>query len=125
MHRVEKLADREDGRRPEGSPAFTALIPLQEIIAESLNVGTASKKVDALYRALIERLGSEFTILRDVPLDEIERAGSPLIREAVSRMRGGKVRIAPGYDGEYGKIRIFEESERDQIGGQLPFAELS
>jgi uncharacterized protein (TIGR00375 family) len=125
MHRVEKLADREDGRRPEGSPAFTALIPLQEIIAESLNVGTASKKVDARYRALIERLGSEFTILRDAPLDEIERAGSPLIREAVSRMRDGKVRIAPGYDGEYGKIRIFEESERDQIGGQLPFAELS
>jgi uncharacterized protein (TIGR00375 family) len=125
MHRVEKLADREDGRRPDGSPAFTTIIPLQEIIAESLNVGTASKKVDAQYKVLVERLGSEFTILRDTPLYEIERAGSPLIREAVTRMRDGKVHIAPGYDGEYGKVRIFEETERNQIRGQMPLLELT
>jgi uncharacterized protein (TIGR00375 family) len=125
MHRVEKLADRENGRRPDGAPVFTTIIPLQELIAESLNVGTASRKVDACYQGLVERLGSEFTILRDAPLEEIERAGSPLIREAVSRMRDGKVHIAPGYDGEYGKIRIFEEAERSRISGQLPLVELS
>jgi PHP family Zn ribbon phosphoesterase len=55
----------------------------------------------------------------DAPLDDIERAGTPLLREAISRMRAGDVHIAPGYDGEYGKIRIFEEVERKEIKGQL------
>jgi PHP family Zn ribbon phosphoesterase len=35
-------------------------------------------------------------------------------------MRAGKVHIAPGFDGEYGKIRIFEEVERKKIKGQVP-----
>jgi uncharacterized protein (TIGR00375 family) len=119
MHRVEKLADRSNGSRPDGAPGYTNIIPLPEIVAEALHVGPASKKVNAAYFAMLERLGPEFKILMDVPLDDIERAGSPLIREAVSRMREGRVHIAPGYDGEYGKIRIFEEVERKGIKGQM------
>jgi PHP family Zn ribbon phosphoesterase len=33
-------------------------------------------------------------------------------------MRSGDIHIAPGYDGEYGKIRIFEEIERKAVKGQ-------
>jgi PHP family Zn ribbon phosphoesterase len=62
--------------------------------------------------SLLEQLGSELAILMDVPLCDIERAGSPLLREAIARMRAGRVRIAPGFDGEYGSIRIFDEAER-------------
>jgi PHP family Zn ribbon phosphoesterase len=119
MHRVEKLADRDNGFRPEGSPGYTNIIPLPEIIAEALKVGVNTKKVDALYFPLLEKLGNEFRILMDVPLDDIERACSPLIREAIARMRAGNVHIAPGYDGEYGKVRIFEEVERKEIKGQM------
>jgi uncharacterized protein (TIGR00375 family) len=119
MHRVEKLADRDNGFRPEGSPGYTNIIPLPEIIAEALKVGVNTKKVDALYFSLLEKLGNEFRILMDVPLEDIERAGSPLIREAIARMRAGNVHIAPGYDGEYGKVRIFEEVERKEIKGQM------
>jgi uncharacterized protein (TIGR00375 family) len=119
MHRVEKLADREEGFKLAGAPSFTSIIPLPEIIAEGLKVGVNTKKVNALYFPLLEKLGNEFSILMDVPLDDIERASTPLIREAVSRMRAGKVHIAPGYDGEFGKIRIFEEVERKEIKGQL------
>ncbi len=119
MHRVEKLADREHGFRPVNAPLFTSIIPLPEIIAEGLKCGVNTKKVNALYFPLLERLGSEFKILMDVPLDDIERAGTPLIREAISRMREGRVHIAPGYDGEFGKVRIFEEVERKEIKGQL------
>ncbi|MBA4390749.1 MAG: DNA helicase UvrD [Syntrophus sp. (in: bacteria)] len=111
-HRVEKLADRADGAKPEGTPPYYSIIPLAEIIAETLDVGVASKRVDRAYQNLIEKLGNEFTILMDAPLDDIERAGSALIREAVSRVRTGKVHIAPGYDGEFGTIKIFEDSER-------------
>lgn len=119
MHRVEKLADREHGFKPADAPAFTSIIPLPEIIAEGYKCGVSTKKVDALYFRLLAQLGNELRILMDAPLDDIERAGTPLLREAISRMRAGNVHIAPGYDGEYGKIRIFEEVERKEIKGQL------
>jgi len=119
MHRIEKLADREHGFKPADAPAFTSIIPLPEIIAEGYKCGVSTKKVNALYFSLLAQLGNEFRILMDTPLDDIERAGTPLLREAISRMRAGNVHIAPGYDGEYGKIRIFEEVERKEIKGQL------
>jgi PHP family Zn ribbon phosphoesterase len=119
MHRVDKLADREEGFKLAGAPPYFSIIPLAEIIAESLNVGVNTKKVDTVYFLLLEKLGNEFKILMDTPLDEIERFGTPLIREAISRMRVGKVHIAPGFDGEYGKVKIFEEVERKEIKGQL------
>lgn len=106
MHRVEKLADRENGFKPPDAPPFYSIIPLPEIIAETLKVGVSSKAVDNEYQKLLQKLGSEFKILMDVPLSNIEKASSPLIREAIARMRKGDVHIAPGFDGEYGKIKI-------------------
>ena len=112
LHRVEKLADRAEGMAPSGAPPYYSLIPLAEIIAETLGVGRASKAVDRVYQNLIEKLGNEFSILMDASLDDIERAGSPRIREAIARVRAGNVHIAPGYDGEFGTIRIFADNER-------------
>jgi uncharacterized protein (TIGR00375 family) len=119
MNRVDKLADREEGYRPDGAPVFHSLIPLQELIAETLKVGASSKKVDKAYRVLLEQLGNEHAILMDAPLEDIERAGSPLLREAVARMRAGNVRIVPGYDGEYGKVSTFVDSERAEAKWQM------
>jgi uncharacterized protein (TIGR00375 family) len=107
MHRVQKLADRNPGFRPEGALPFSSIIPLQEIIAETMKVGVSSKAVNKTYFDLLEKLGSEFRVLLDVPLDAIEKAGSPLLREAIERMRSGNVHIAPGFDGTYGKVKIF------------------
>jgi len=119
MHRVEKLADREHGFRPRNAPAFTSIIPLPELIAEGLKCGVNTKKVEAFYFSLLNKLGDEFKILMDVSLDDIGRAGTPLLQEAISRMRSGNVHIAPGYDGEFGKVKIFEEVERKELKGQL------
>jgi uncharacterized protein (TIGR00375 family) len=118
LHRVEKLADRKNGFIPEAALPFYSLIPLQEIIAQVMKVGVNSKAVNKQYFHLIEDLGNEFAILMDTQLDDIERAGSPLLREAIQRMRSGKVHIVPGYDGEFGKIKIFEAVERREIKGQ-------
>ena len=115
MHRVEKLADREPGFKPKNAPSFSSIIPLPDIIAEGLQCGVNTKKVRALYFPLLEQLGNEFKVLLQSPLDDIERAGTVLIREAVARMRAGTVHIVPGYDGEYGKVRIFEDAERNKI----------
>jgi uncharacterized protein (TIGR00375 family) len=118
MHRVEKLADREEGFIPQGALSFYSCIPLQEIIAETKRVGVNSKAVSAEYLDLVGKLGSEFTILIDTPLKNIERTGNPLLVEAIKRMRSGNVHIVPGYDGEYGKIKIFDAVERKEIKGQ-------
>ena len=71
-----------------------------------------------MYHSLLESLGNEFSILLDRPLADIETAGSAHLREAIARVRSGRVNIAPGFDGEYGKIKIFEEVERKPIKGQ-------
>jgi uncharacterized protein (TIGR00375 family) len=108
MHRVEKLADRDFGFKPEGAPEFRSIIPLSEIISEVVNVGVNSKRVNKDYLNLLSQLGNEFHVLLDASLDDIERGSSTAIREAISRMRSGDINIEPGYDGEFGKIRIFE-----------------
>jgi uncharacterized protein (TIGR00375 family) len=118
MHRVEKLADRENGFRPGGAPDYYSIIPLAEIIAETLGVGVNSKAVERMYFTLLNGLGNEFRILIDTPFEDIERAGSSLLADAVSKVRSHEVQIAPGFDGEFGKIRIFEGVERKEIKGQ-------
>jgi len=109
MHRVERLADREKGFVPKDSSTFCRVIPLPEIIAEVLNTGVNSSKVIAEYLRLLDMLGNEVSILIETPLNDIELAGSHLLREAISRMRKGKVQINPVFDGKYGRVRIFGE----------------
>jgi uncharacterized protein (TIGR00375 family) len=118
MHRVEKLADRPDGFKPQKAPIFHSLIPLTEIIAETFKVGTNTKTVESWYLKLLSSLGNEFRILMESPLSDIEQASLPSLSEAISNMRAGKVHIAPGFDGEYGKIKISEKVERKEIKGQ-------
>ncbi|MDP3735142.1 MAG: endonuclease Q family protein [bacterium] len=112
MHRVASLADRGPGARVAGGRPFRSIVPLPEIIAEALEVGPQSKRVDERYFALLAALGNEFYILLDAPIEDIARASTSLIAEAVRRMRAGEVHIAPGYDGEYGTVKIFDDGER-------------
>lgn len=118
MHRVDVLADREAGNMPEHAPGYRSIIPLPEIIAETIRAGVNTKGVERIYRKLLEQFGNEFHILMDVPLAAIEQAGEPRLAEAVGLMRQGAVQIAPGYDGEFGKIRIFGQVRRDAGTGQ-------
>jgi DNA helicase-2/ATP-dependent DNA helicase PcrA len=118
MCRVEELADRKIGAKPKDTHPYTSLLPLTDILSEVLEVGPKSKKVARAYQALLERHGPEFEILRKTSLDALERHGPPLLAEAIDRMRNRQVRIAPGYDGEFGTISLFKEEERHQLLGQ-------
>jgi len=112
MTRVEELADRPEGEKGKRWRPYKSAIPLAEIIADSLDVGKASKKVGLLYSNLNQSLGSEFSILMDIPINEIQKAGNPLVALGIQRVRAGKVNLAPGYDGEFGTISIFSEEDR-------------
>ena len=115
LYRVEELADRPEGKTPQRKHPFYNVIPLMEILSEVLKVGVRSKKVMNHYMFLIEKLGPELKILHKLETEKIERTGIPLIGEAVKRMRNKKIMIFPGYDGEFGKIKIFNQQEREQL----------
>jgi DNA helicase-2/ATP-dependent DNA helicase PcrA len=124
MHRVQELADRPDGFQPERAPGFRCLVPLPEVLAEILGTGASSKVVDRAYDTLLAHLGSELFILGHAPIEDVRRGGrgrtsqaammsqiSGQLAEAVTRMRAGQVIRQPGYDGEYGVIRLFRDDE--------------
>jgi DNA helicase-2/ATP-dependent DNA helicase PcrA len=119
LHRVLDLADREKPSFGHDTPRFFSLVPLSEVIGEILGVGPGSKMVMQHYASLIGRFGSEFNLLLHVSPEEIA-VESPLLAEAVTRIREGRVFRHGGYDGEYGTIRVFEEGEiarmKDQFG---------
>ena len=119
MHRVSELADRPEGAEPPGARPFRSLIGLGDILAEIRGVGPGSKRVARDWEKLLAALGDEFTILQEVPIEDLERAGSPLLSEGVRRMRTGAITIDAGYDGEFGTVRIFEEGEREKLSGQI------
>ncbi len=113
LHRVEELADREEGFRPEGARPFRSLIPLSEIIASILGTGlVSSRKVWAEYNRLIEAFGSEYRVLMEAGQGEMARVVDPRIAEAVVRVRNGQVRMQPGFDGEYGRPLFRGEPEK-------------
>jgi len=118
LYRVEELADRPEGLKPEKSHPYYNIVPLAEILSEILNVGPKSKKVQRNYMVAIESLGPEFKILHNLSINDIEKAGIPLLGEAVNRMRKKEVTIFPGYDGEYGKVKIFRQGEKEKLLGQ-------
>ncbi|GAB3854471.1 UvrD-helicase domain-containing protein [Micromonospora andamanensis] len=111
LSRVEDLADRPEGYRPQHAPEVTHLIQLAEILGELNKVGPRSKRVEGKLTELVAALGPELEILTRVPLDEIGRVGGELLAEGIGRLRRGEVRRVPGYDGEYGVITLFDPTE--------------
>jgi len=56
-----------------------------------------------------------------VPPEDIEQAAGPLVAESIRRLRSGSVEMQPGYDGEYGKVKILTAEEIAKYSGQMSF----
>lgn len=121
MNRVNALADRSSGITPPGAAPFWRMLPLAEIVAQAAGVGPQSKKVDAVYRDLLSKLGPEMMVLWSLPLSDISRHAPALIVEGIKRVRNGEVHIQAGYDGEYGTVELFAPGERELFAGQRTF----
>lgn len=119
-HRVETLADRDEGAAPPATAGtVTNLVPLPEVLSEIAASGVGSKTVERMYERVTGALGPELSILGEVPVEDIARADSSVLAEAIARLRAGKVIREAGYDGEYGVIRLFEDGELKRLGGML------
>ncbi len=115
LNRVEKLADKAHGFKPDSFIPYKSLVPLEEIIAESLGQSTGTKQVEAEYQKLIDKFENEFNILINISQQDLESASLSEIAEGIIKVREGDVDVEPGYDGVFGKVRIFSKAEKKEI----------
>ena len=118
LHRVELLADQPEGFVPEGAIPFKSLVPLKEILSEVFQMSSNSDKLHKEYLKLIKEFENEFNVLLNAQVKEIEKISGEKLAIAIEKMRTGKVIKEPGYDGVYGKIKIFGEKESQKIKKQ-------
>lgn len=115
LNRVGELADRKAGFIPKNFPGYKKLVGLDKIIAEVYGLKSRnSKKVKAEYDRLIKNLKNEMNILLDAPLDDIRSLAGAGIAEGIKRARKGKLYIEPGFDGQYGVVKIFNDQEKEK-----------
>ncbi len=116
MNRVGELADKDrpEGYKPVWAKPFKTLLPLHEILSGLLGSAMATKKVWQEYNKLIFEFKNEFNILLNVPQGELVKITSPSIANAIIRNREGKIKVKPGFDGEYG-VAIFEEGKQERL----------
>ena len=123
-HRVEELSDRAEGYVRENAKPFESLVLLPEVIGASSGHSAASVKVQREYQKMLSELGPEFDILRNLPLEDIRRVSGTRVAEGIGRLRRGQVERIPGFDGEYGVIKLFNAEELNNTEGQMSFFEL-
>jgi len=111
-YRVEELSEHErENYKPENAKLFYKLLPLHEIIALQLGVKNMQNvKVWKIYDDLIFKFETEFNILLHVSKEEllIKKIDNKLI-ELILKNRKGKIKVKPGFDGEYGKVLMEEK----------------
>ncbi len=101
---VRWIRDKEGKRTP-----YVMMVPLLEILSEALNAGVGTQTVLSVYEQLISSLSSEFKILLESPLPDIERVAGAKVAEGIGKVRAGDISIEPGYDGVFGKVKIWKE----------------
>jgi uncharacterized protein (TIGR00375 family) len=120
MHRVEELADREEGVHPPLRVPYKSLIPLNEVIAAAIEKTPECQSVWDIYFRLVHEFGSEHAVLTEASIPDLARVQPERISQGIARMRKGAVRIVPGHDGFYGQISLFEkETPEEASSGQL------
>jgi len=116
LHRVEELADpdRQAGFMPKDAKPFYSLLPLSEIIAAVIGTNVASAKVWEEYNKLLNVFGSELNVLLDSSEGHLKKIAKEKIADMIIKVRKGKIKIRPGYDGVYGEVESGKRSAKNE-----------
>ncbi len=110
LNRVEELADRPVGYKPKNAVGFKKLVELDKIIAEALNIKSRnSVAVQKEYGLWSKKFGPELEILLNLDLAQVGPEFDFRVKEGIERMRAARLIIKPGFDGQYGEVKIFPE----------------
>lgn len=104
QRRVQQLADRDVVMAQKYVQKGFRVVPLIDIIAYNLGFSENSKKVQNLYHQMLQKIGNEFFILLQAPVEHIEKASNAQISRSIQMLRSGNITVTPGYDGQYGTI---------------------
>jgi PHP family Zn ribbon phosphoesterase len=121
LNRIMQLADRVNPALRDDKKPFYSLTPLKNLIAEIKGVGAGSKAVNEQYEELLGRGGAEFSILLDLPFEQIKEIGDEVLVEGIRRLRDREVFIEEGYDGKFGRIKVFSPGEIQSLSSQISF----
>ncbi len=119
LNRIMQLADRVDPSLRHDKKPFYSLTPLKNLIAEIKGVGANSKAVNKEYEELLGKGGSEFSLLLDLPFEQIKEIGNEVLAEGIRRLRNREVFIEEGYDGKFGRIKVFFPGEIRSLSSQI------
>ncbi|MBS3171442.1 DNA helicase UvrD [Candidatus Woesearchaeota archaeon] len=115
QNRIEQLADRPEGFVKNNAKKFYSLLPLAELISVILKKGVSTKTVLQEYNKLISKFNTELNVLMDVSLEDLKLVVNEKIAETVIKIREGKVRYKPGFDGNYGRVILDDKDENNLI----------
>ena len=109
-YRVDEIAEKEIGFKPERFNHFYKILPLHELIVMVGDNGIASKGNWEIYNFLISKFDNELNILLKVSKENLlkEEINDKLVK-LIIRNRAGTIKVSPGYDGVYGKAILSEQ----------------
>lgn len=137
MHRVDELATEEEknyviqedkngvfwvNHKENKRPPYVSLVPLLEVLAEVLESGVGTLAVTSAFDKLTSEFGSEHEVLLRSSIDKIRTVSGDKVAEGIQKVRNRNIEIEPGFDGEYGKVKIGfdgEKVEKKEEGKQL------
>ncbi len=111
--RIEELANRPLGYKPDNAKPFSSLIPLSELLAKFHGKAVASKKIWEEYNKLVNENKNEFDVLLKMPISEIAEKTSQEFADILEQNRIGKIEVKGGYDGVYGVPLLTEQDKAE------------
>ncbi|PLX19535.1 MAG: hypothetical protein C0601_01380 [Candidatus Muiribacterium halophilum] len=95
---------------------FKKLIPLVDVVRETLGVRSYTQKVIEQTKRLINIYGSEVLFWENYSIEDIEKLDlNDNIIRSITLIDRGDFSYFPGFDGEYGKLMIGKEIDYKQI----------
>ncbi|HON05984.1 MAG TPA: endonuclease Q family protein [Candidatus Ratteibacteria bacterium] len=115
MHRVCSLADRKNPDERKNRIDYKHLVPLDQVIASVYQKDVESVLTQQIYKQAIEKIGPELKILLEIPEQELFSILPKEVAIGIKLVREEKLIVIPGYDGEFGTVKINPLLSENQV----------